>query len=101
MTGFDSSFLLMRGRVYCKQLLSCIFNSLNLNPFPFPCASSLNKLLGASPFSLVNPQFVISIMNDASNSLISTAVAPFCAIKESGLGREGTKQGLDEYFAVK
>lgn len=32
---------------------------------------------------------------------ISTAVAPFGGIKESGLGREGSKYGLDEYMEIK
>jgi len=36
-----------------------------------------------------------------NEGLISTTVAPFGGIKESGLGREGAKQGLDEYLEVK
>lgn len=32
---------------------------------------------------------------------ISTAVAPFGGIKESGLGREGSKYGLEEYMEIK
>ncbi|KAG0325212.1 succinate semialdehyde dehydrogenase NADP+ linked [Dissophora globulifera] len=37
-------------------------------------------------------------MNTAA---ISSAVAPFGGIKESGLGREGARQGLDEYTQYK
>ncbi len=37
-------------------------------------------------------------MNDG---LISTEVTPFGGIKESGLGREGAMEGLDEYLEVK
>lgn len=36
-----------------------------------------------------------------NEGLISTTVAPFGGIKESGFGREGAKQGLDEYLEVK
>lgn len=32
---------------------------------------------------------------------ISTAVAPFGGIKQSGLGREGSKYGIDEYLEIK
>ena len=33
--------------------------------------------------------------------LISNVAAPFGGVKESGLGREGSKYGLDEYMEVK
>jgi succinate-semialdehyde dehydrogenase/glutarate-semialdehyde dehydrogenase len=33
--------------------------------------------------------------------LISTEVAPFGGVKESGLGREGSKYGIDEYLEIK
>ena len=33
--------------------------------------------------------------------LISTAVAPFGGIKESGVGREGSRHGIDEYLEIK
>lgn len=36
-----------------------------------------------------------------NTGLISTAVAPFGGIKESGYGREGSKYGLDEYVYKK
>ncbi len=37
----------------------------------------------------------------ANEGIISTEVAPFGGFKESGLGREGSKYGLDEYLEVK
>jgi len=36
-----------------------------------------------------------------NTGLISTEVAPFGGVKESGLGREGSRFGLDEYLSVK
>lgn len=36
-----------------------------------------------------------------NTGLISTAVAPFGGIKESGLGREGSKYGLEDFLEVK
>ena len=36
-----------------------------------------------------------------NEGIISTEVAPFGGIKESGLGREGSKYGLDDYLELK
>ena len=36
-----------------------------------------------------------------NEGIISTEVAPFGGIKQSGVGREGAKQGIDEYLDVK
>ena len=36
-----------------------------------------------------------------NEGIISTEVAPFGGVKESGLGREGSKYGLDEYVELK
>ena len=36
-----------------------------------------------------------------NEGLISTAVAPFGGIKESGLGREGSSHGIEEYLEMK
>jgi succinate-semialdehyde dehydrogenase/glutarate-semialdehyde dehydrogenase len=36
-----------------------------------------------------------------NTGLISTAVAPFGGIKESGMGREGSRHGLDDYTYLK
>lgn len=36
-----------------------------------------------------------------NTGMISTAVAPFGGVKQSGLGREGSKYGIEEYLEVK
>jgi succinate-semialdehyde dehydrogenase/glutarate-semialdehyde dehydrogenase len=36
-----------------------------------------------------------------NTGLISTEVAPFGGVKESGLGREGSHLGMDDYLDVK
>ena len=40
-------------------------------------------------------------MVGVNTGLISTAEAPFGGVKQSGLGREGSKYGIDEYMEVK
>jgi len=40
-------------------------------------------------------------MVGVNTGLISTAVAPFGGIKESGMGREGSRHGMDEYTELK
>ncbi len=40
-------------------------------------------------------------MVGANTGLISTAEAPFGGVKQSGLGREGSKYGLDEFMETK
>ena len=36
-----------------------------------------------------------------NEALISTEVAPFGGVKESGLGREGSKYGIEDYLETK
>ena len=36
-----------------------------------------------------------------NDGLISTEVAPFGGVKQSGLGREGSKYGIEEYLEIK
>jgi len=40
-------------------------------------------------------------MVGVNTGLISTEVAPFGGIKESGLGREGSRYGLEEFLEAK
>ena len=36
-----------------------------------------------------------------NTGMISTEVAPFGGVKQSGLGREGSSHGIDEFLEVK
>ena len=36
-----------------------------------------------------------------NTGLVSTAVAPFGGVKQSGLGREGSRYGIEEYLEIK
>ncbi|MBT5541993.1 MAG: aldehyde dehydrogenase family protein, partial [Gammaproteobacteria bacterium] len=36
-----------------------------------------------------------------NTGIISTEMAPFGGIKESGIGREGSKYGMDDYLEIK
>ena len=36
-----------------------------------------------------------------NEGIISTEVAPFGGVKESGLGREGSHHGMEEYVEIK
>jgi succinate-semialdehyde dehydrogenase/glutarate-semialdehyde dehydrogenase len=36
-----------------------------------------------------------------NEGIISTEVAPFCGMKESGIGREGSKYGIEDYLEIK
>ena len=40
-------------------------------------------------------------MTGINTGLVSTAVAPFGGIKESGIGREGSKYGIDDWLETK
>jgi succinate-semialdehyde dehydrogenase/glutarate-semialdehyde dehydrogenase len=36
-----------------------------------------------------------------NSGLISNEVAPFGGVKQSGLGREGSRHGIEEYLEIK
>ena len=72
------------------------------------------RLANATPFGLASyfyskdvarcwrvAEAIEAGMVGINEGLISTEVAPFGGVKESGLGREGASEGLDEYFETK
>jgi succinate-semialdehyde dehydrogenase/glutarate-semialdehyde dehydrogenase len=40
-------------------------------------------------------------MVGVNEGMISTEVAPFGGVKSSGLGREGSKYGIEDYLEIK
>ena len=40
-------------------------------------------------------------MVGVNTGLISNEVAPFGGIKQSGIGREGSKRGIEDYLEIK
>ncbi len=40
-------------------------------------------------------------MVGVNTGLLSTEAAPFGGVKESGIGREGSKYGIEEYLEIK
>jgi succinate-semialdehyde dehydrogenase/glutarate-semialdehyde dehydrogenase len=40
-------------------------------------------------------------MVGVNTGIISTELAPFGGVKQSGIGREGSKYGIDEYLVIK
>ncbi|MDH5825469.1 NAD-dependent succinate-semialdehyde dehydrogenase [Sphingobacterium faecium] len=82
--------------------------------FKFTTEESAITLSNDTPFGLasyfysqnVNRCFRVSEQLEAgmvgiNTGLISNAAAPFGGVKESGIGREGSKHGLDEYMEIK
>ena len=45
--------------------------------------------------------FWIVVAVSSATGLISTTEVPFGGVKQSGLGREGARQGIDDYVEVK
>jgi succinate-semialdehyde dehydrogenase/glutarate-semialdehyde dehydrogenase len=81
--------------------------------FEFRQESEVIQRANATPFGLaayiftkdVNRAFRVSEslesgMVGVNTGIISSAVAPFGGVKESGLGREGSHHGIDEFLEV-
>ena len=82
--------------------------------FRFKTEKEVIKLANDTPFGLASYFYSDNVtrcfrvaeqleagMVGINAGLISNAAAPFGGVKESGLGREGSKYGLDEYIEVK
>ncbi|MCP9627779.1 NAD-dependent succinate-semialdehyde dehydrogenase [Rhodopseudomonas palustris] len=82
--------------------------------FRFKTEDEVIKLANASPFGLASyfyardlgrvwrvAEALESGMVGVNSGLITTEVAPFGGVKESGLGREGSHHGIEEYVEIK
>jgi succinate-semialdehyde dehydrogenase / glutarate-semialdehyde dehydrogenase len=74
-----------------------VINLANDTPFGL-AAYAFSRDVGRAMRVASKLQYGMVGMNDG---LISTEVTPFGGIKESGLGREGAQEGLDEYLSIK
>ena len=69
------------------------------NDTPFGLAAyAYTRDIGRAMRVAAHLQYGMVGMNDG---LISTEVTPFGGVKESGIGREGAMEGLEEYLSVK
>ena len=81
---------------------------------PFATEAEAIRLANATPYGLAAYAYTRDLarawrvaealefgMVGINEGLISTEVAPFGGVKESGIGREGARQGLEEYLEVK
>lgn len=95
-----------------------IFNDETFGPvaplFKFETEEEAIKLANDTPFGLASYVYTRDVgrifrvierlefgMVGVNEGLISTEVAPFGGVKLSGLGREGSKYGIDEYLEIK
>ncbi|MEQ7156444.1 NAD-dependent succinate-semialdehyde dehydrogenase [Brevundimonas aurifodinae] len=82
--------------------------------FPFETEDECLEKANDSPFGLASYVFTRDLdramrigrrieagMIGVNTGLMSTAVAPFGGIKQSGYGREGSTHGIDEYVEIK
>ncbi|KAI8098422.1 Aldehyde/histidinol dehydrogenase [Gilbertella persicaria] len=82
--------------------------------FPFETEQDVISLANDTPFGLANYFFSRDIgrcwrvaenlesgMVGVNTGIISSCYAPFGGVKESGVGREGSKFGLDDYMNIK
>lgn len=82
--------------------------------FRFKDEAEVIKLANNSPFGLASyfyardlgrvwrvAEALESGMVGVNTGLITTEVAPFGGVKESGLGREGSHHGIEEYVEIK
>jgi succinate-semialdehyde dehydrogenase/glutarate-semialdehyde dehydrogenase len=82
--------------------------------FRFKDEAEVIKLANNSPFGLASYFYARDIgrvwrvaealesgMVGVNSGLITTEVAPFGGVKESGLGREGSHHGMEEYVEIK
>jgi len=74
----------------CHTILSVPYNSF----LGYIFSSNLGQIFRVS-------EAMESGMVGVNEGAVSTAVAPFGGVKQSGFGREGSKYGLDDYLYLK
>ena len=60
-----------------------------------------NELLCQAALGDFSSRIVVKVELGINVGIISNEIAPFGGIKESGIGREGSKYGIEEFVEVK
>jgi succinate-semialdehyde dehydrogenase/glutarate-semialdehyde dehydrogenase len=104
VSGLRPDALLTREETFGPLAGVIAFDSLEeglamANDTPFGLAA---YVCSTSPATIARAcRGIESGMVGINTGLISTAVAPFGGVKQSGLGREGSRHGIDEYLNLK
>ncbi|MGZ3365729.1 MAG: NAD-dependent succinate-semialdehyde dehydrogenase [Caulobacteraceae bacterium] len=104
LAGVRRDALLTREETFGPLAAVIAFDSLDeglamANDTPFGLAA---YLCSSSPATIARAgRGIESGMVGINTGLISTAVAPFGGVKQSGLGREGSSYGIEEYLNLK
>lgn len=79
----------------------CAFHD-NFSSCPCPFVPVLGYFYSQDPAQIwrVAEQLEVGMVG-VNEGLISSVECPFGGVKQSGLGREGSKYGIDEYLEVK
>ena len=59
------------------------------------------RVLGLTPVEATAVFVLVVTLVGINTGLISNEMAPFGGVKQSGLGREGSRHGLDDYMELK
>ena len=100
--------------VHDSERIKGLLESLGLGEAPSQDEADVVAMCNNSPFGLASyfysrdlgrvwrvAEALESGMVGVNTGLITTEVAPFGGVKESGLGREGSHHGMEEYVEIK